>query len=143
MAQAKAGDTVLVHYTGRLDDGSVFDSSRERDPIQFALGSGQVIPGFDEALLGMSPGDSKTQVIPCDLAYGPHRPEMAIAIDRRQIPEDVELAKGLQLQISGPDNQEITVRVTDFDDLEVVLDANHPLAGKTLTFDLELVEIVV
>ncbi|MGK7910527.1 MAG: peptidylprolyl isomerase [Synechococcus sp.] len=142
MAQAKAGNTVLVHYTGKLDDGSVFDSSRSRDPIQFELGSGQVIPGFDGAITGMEPGDSKTEVIPCESAYGPHLPDMAIVVDRQQIPDDVELVEGLQLQIQGPNDQPITVMVTAFDNLKVTLDANHPLAGKTLTFELELVEIV-
>ena len=142
MAKAKAGDTVLVHYTGKLDDGSVFDSSRERTPIQFELGSGQVIAGFDGAIAGMEPGESKTEIIPCESAYGPHLSDMAISVDRKQIPDDVELVEGLQLQIQGPNNQPITVMVTEFDDLKVTLDANHPLAGKTLTFDLELIEIV-
>ncbi|MGK7906620.1 MAG: peptidylprolyl isomerase [Synechococcus sp.] len=142
MAQAKSGDVVLVHYTGTLDDGSIFDSSRDRDPLQVELGSGQVIAGFDEALTGMSPGDTKTQVIPCESAYGPHMADMAIEVDRKQVPDDVELVEGLQLQISGPNGQPIVVMVTEFDDLKVTLDANHPLAGKTLTFDLELIEIV-
>ena len=142
MAKAKVGDTVLVHYTGKLDDGSVFDSSRERTPIQFELGSGQVIAGFDGAITGMEPGESKTEVIPCESAYGPHMADMAISVDRQQIPDDVELVEGLQLQIQGPNDQPITVMVTEFDNLKVTLDANHPLAGKTLTFELELVDIV-
>lgn len=142
MARAQAGDTVLVHYTGKLDDGSVFDSSRQRDPIQFELGTGVVIPGFDTAITGMEPGETKTEVIPCDSAYGPHLEDLAIVVDRRQIPDDVELVEGLQLQIDGPNNQPITVAVAEFDDVKVKLDANHPLAGKTLTFELELIEIV-
>ncbi|MEL7086445.1 MAG: peptidylprolyl isomerase, partial [Cyanobacteria bacterium J06597_1] len=89
-----------------------------------------------------APGESKTEVIPCESAYGPHMPDMAISVDRQQIPDDVELVEGLQLQIQGPNDQPITVMVTEFDDIKVTLDANHPLAGKTLTFDLELVEIV-
>lgn len=141
MAEAKAGDKVRVHYTGTLDDGQVFDSSRGRDPIEFELGSGQVIAGFNEAVTGMEPGESRRVTIPSAQAYGPHVPENVVTVERKQLPEDIEPQVGQQLQMSqGEQNFRVTVtRVTEE---AVELDANHPLAGRDLTFDLELVEIV-
>ncbi|HEY9621180.1 MAG TPA: peptidylprolyl isomerase [Crinalium sp.] len=141
MVQAKHGDTVTVHYTGKLDDGTVFDSSSGRDPLQFSIGDGNLIPGFENAVIGMSPGESKTQTIPSDEAYGAHYPEMVVVVDRQQIPPDLPVGVGQQLQIQQPTGQVIPVIITDISDSEVTLDANHPLAGETLTFEIELVAI--
>ena len=141
MAQAKAGDNVKVHYTGKLDDGTVFDSSAEREPLQFDLGSGNVIPGFEEAIVGMTPGESKTATIPAEQAYGPQREELVITVEKEQIPSDLSVEIGQQLQISQNNGQVIPVIVTDVSDSKVTLDANHPLAGQQLTFDIELVEV--
>ena len=140
MTQAAAGNTVRVHYTGRLSDGTVFDSSQGRDPLEFTFGSGQVIPGFDEAVTGMAVGDSATVTIEPENAYGERREEMVQNVPRNDIPAEIELAVGMQLQASGPQGQMI-VTVMELSDDVVRLDANHPLAGKALTFDLELVEI--
>ncbi|MEM6752476.1 MAG: peptidylprolyl isomerase [Cyanobacteria bacterium P01_C01_bin.38] len=141
MAQAKAGDNVKVHYTGKLDDGTVFDSSVEREPLEFSLGSGNVIPGFEEAIVGMAPGESKTTQIPPEQAYGPTREELVITVEKEQIPTDLSVEVGQQLQISQNNGQVIPVIVTDVSDSKVTLDANHPLAGQQLTFDIELVEV--
>ncbi len=142
MAEAKQGDTVKVHYTGKLDDGTVFDTSAEREPLQFTIGQGQIIPGFEEAVVGMSEGESKTTQIPSDAAYGPHRDEMIVEVDRSQFPPNLDPEVGQQLQIRQPDGQAIVVTVTDLSDESATLDANHPLAGKDLTFDIELVQVV-
>ncbi|MBD1805979.1 MAG: FKBP-type peptidyl-prolyl cis-trans isomerase [Symplocastrum torsivum CPER-KK1] len=141
MVQAKPGDIVKIHYTGKLDDGTVFDSSVNREPLEFTLSGGQVIPGFDEAVLGMSPGESKTQKIPMDQAYGPHRDEMVLEISRQQIPPELEPEVGQQLQVQQENGQTIPVFVTEVTESKVTLDANHPLAGEDLTFDIQLVEI--
>ncbi len=140
MTQASSGDTVRVHYTGRLNDGTVFDSSEGRDPLEFTLGSGQVIPGFDEAVTGMAVGDSSTVTIEPENAYGHRNEEMVQDVARSEIPADIELAVGMQLQASGPGG-EMVVTVVELTDDSVKLDANHPLAGQALTFDLELVQI--
>ena len=141
MTQAKSGDTVRIHYTGTLDDGSVFDSSEGRDPLEFALGSGQVIPGFDSGVTGMSVGDKKTINIPCTEAYGDVVPEAVQVVAREHIPDDIPLDLGTQLQMQAPNGQAMTVTVKEVDDVLVTLDGNHPLAGKDLTFALELVSI--
>ena len=141
MAQAQLGDTVKVHYTGKLEDGTVFDSSAERDPLEFSLGEGRVIAGFEEAVVGMSPGDSKSASIPADQAYGPYRQEMVMVVDRQQIPADLSVNVGQQLQIRQKSGEAIPVIVTDVSESKVTLDANHPLAGRDLTFDIRLVEI--
>jgi peptidylprolyl isomerase len=140
--QAKVGDTVKVHYTGRLDDGTVFDSSADRDPLEFIIGSGSIIPGFEQAVLGMSPGDQKTEIIPTDNAYGPYVEEMVIVVDRTQMPPEMDPEVGQQLQIQHEMGQIIPVIVTDVTGASVTLDANHPLAGEDLTFEIQLVEIV-
>lgn len=142
MVQAKFGDTVKVHYTGKLDDGTVFDSSTDRDPLEFTIGDGMIIPGFEQAVVGMTPGDVKTELIPTDQAYGPHLEEMVVVVDRQQMPPDLEPEVGQQLQIQQPTGQVIPVVVTDVSAAAVTLDANHPLAGEDLTFDIRLVEIV-
>ena len=142
MAEATSGDTVRIHYTGTLDDGSTFDSSRERDPLEFKLGSGQVIAGFDAAVEGMTVGEAKTVNIPADQAYGTHDPSRAQSFPRDKIPANIPLEIGTQLQLQSAQGHPIQVRVAEVTDEAVVLDANHPLAGKDLTFDIELVEIV-
>jgi peptidylprolyl isomerase len=141
MAQAKFGDNVKVHYTGKLDDGTVFDSSSNGDPLEFTIGEGMIIPGFEQAVVGMVPGDSKTELIPMDQAYGPYREDMVVVVDRNQMPADMDPEIGQQLQIQQPTGQAIPVVVTNVSDAEVTLDANHPLAGEDLTFDIQLVEI--
>ncbi|MBD2259741.1 peptidylprolyl isomerase [Pseudanabaena sp. FACHB-2040] len=142
MSQAKPGDTVSVHYTGKLDDGTVFDSSANRDPLQFAIGAGHVIPGFEEAVVGLSPGQAVTKMIPPDLAYGPYRDEMVMVVDREQIPPEIPVDVGQQLHLQGPAGQPpLPVLVTDISETQVTLDANHPLAGENLTFEIELLEI--
>ena len=141
MVQAKDGDTVRVQYTGKLADGSVFDSSAKSDALQFTIGEGQVLQGFERAVIGMSPKESKTVLIPAESAYGPHRDEMTTQVQRSQFPNTVKLKVGQRLQINQKDGQSIAVSVLDLSASTVTLDANHPLAGKDLTFDLQLVEI--
>jgi peptidylprolyl isomerase len=138
---AKRGDTVKVHYTGKLDDGTVFDSSVNQEPLEFTIGTGGIIPGFENAVLGMSPGDSKTEHIPADQAYGPYVEEMVVTVDRQQLPAGIQPEVGQQFQIQQSPDQIIPVIVTDVSDSKVTLDANHPLAGEDLTFDIELVAI--
>lgn len=141
MTQAKTGDTVKVHYTGKLEDGTPFDSSLDKDPLEFTLGEGRIIPGFEQAVLGMNPGDSKTVDIPADNAYGPYRDDWVMVVEREQIPAEIEPQVGQQLQVRQGE-QEYVVQITDISDGEVTLDRNHPLAGEDLTFDIELMEIV-
>ena len=141
MAAAVIGDTVKVHYTGRLDDDSIFDSSRERDPLQFTIGTGQVIPGFEEAVIGLEPGATARTRIPAEQAYGPRVDELRISVERSQLPDDLEVQLGDQLQMQTQDGQTIPVEVVELADASVVVDANHPLAGKALTFEIELVEL--
>ena len=141
MAKAKAGDTVKVHYTGTLDDGSVFDSSVDREPLEFTLGQGTLIPGFEEAVVGMQLDESKTATIAHEEAYGPHRPEMIAEVDRARFPDNLEPEVGQHLQMRNEQGHVMTVVVSEVSETSVTLDANHPLAGKDLTFDIELVEI--
>jgi len=142
MSLAKLGDKVRVHYTGKLDDGTVFDSSIDRDPLEFIIGDGMIIPGFEQAVIGMSPGDSKVETIATENAYGPHLEEMVVVVDRQQMPPEIEPEVGQQLQIQQPTGQVIPVIITDVSPSAVTLDANHPLAGEELTFEINLVEIV-
>lgn len=139
MAQVKSGDTVAIHYTGTLLDGTTFDSSDGRDPLEFVVGSGQIIPGLDVALPGMEVGDKKTVKIACEQAYGPVNPEMQQAVPREGIPDDIPLDVGTQLQMQTSEGQAMPVMVVAVDEATVTLDANHPLAGKDLTFDFELI----
>jgi peptidylprolyl isomerase len=143
MAEVKAGDTVHLHYTGTLLDGSTFDSSEGRDPLQFEVGSGQIIPGLDVAIPGMKVGDKKIVKIGADDAYGQLNPEMRQAVPREGIPADIPLEVGTQLQMQTPDGQAMPVTVVEVDEATVTLDANHPLAGKDLQFDIELMKIDV
>jgi len=142
MSTAKSGDKVRLHYTGKLDDGSVFDSSNGQAPLEFVVGSGQVIPGLDKEIPGMQVGETKTVKVPCDEAYGQHDPSARQSVPREAIPADIPLTPGAQLQAQAEGNQIIAVTVVSADETEVILDANHPLAGKDLTFEIELVELV-
>lgn len=139
--QVKKGDKIKVHYHGKLDDGSTFDSSEGRDPLAFEVGSGMVIPGFDAGVTGMEKGEKKTIVIPSDEAYGPKLDEMIMEFPKERFPEDMKPEIGMSLNMSNQEGQSFPVVIKEVKEDVVVLDANHPLAGKDLTFDLELVEI--
>ncbi len=142
MQQVKSGDTVKVHYHGRLIDGTTFDSSEGREPLEFEVGSGMVIKGFDDGVTGMAVGDKKTINIPVDNAYGPKNPEMVIEFPRNQFPEGMVPEVGMRLNLNNAEGQVFPVVIEEVKDDIVVLDANHPLAGEELVFDLELVEII-
>ena len=142
MAAAKSGDTVKVHYQGTLEDGTVFDSSKGREPLEFTLGGGNIIAGFEEVVTGMETGETKLGRIPADKAYGQRRADMVMEVDRQQVPGDIELELGQQLQVRQESGQAVPVTVTDLSEDTVTLDANHPLAGKDLMFEIELLEIV-
>lgn len=139
--QVKKGDTVRVNYTGKFDDGTVFDSSEDREPLEFTVGEGEVIEGFDESVVGMSPGESKTITVSMEKAYGPHREDRVLAVNRNEFPPNIEPEVGQQFEIEQPNGMSIAVTVTDVSEDAVTLDANHPLAGEDLTFDIQLVEI--
>lgn len=141
MTEVKSGDKVAIHYTGTLLDGTTFDSSDGREPLEFEVGSGQIIPGLDVALPGMKVGDKKIVKIDSKDAYGPLNPDMRQAIPRDGIPADIPLEVGIQLQMQTPDGQAMPVTVVELDEATVTLDANHPLAGKDLQFDIELMKI--
>jgi FKBP-type peptidyl-prolyl cis-trans isomerase 2 len=142
MQQAKSGDTVKVDYTGKLEDGTVFDTSESRGPLQFIIGDGQIIPGFDQAVVGMNVGDKKTINIPSDQAYGPHLEDKILEVNQDQIPKHLNLEVGQQVQVPQKDGSKIFFVVTSVSETSVNLDGNHPLAGKDLVFDIQLVEIV-
>ncbi|MDX1775193.1 MAG: peptidylprolyl isomerase [Desulfobulbales bacterium] len=141
MSQAKKGDTVKIHYTGRLTDGTVFDSSNGREPLQFNIGSGQVIAGFEEAVIGMEAGEKKNIQIPCDKAYGEKNPSLVMEVEREHVPTDINPEVGQRLEVGSPTGELLAVTVIEVSEKSIVLDANPPLAGKDLTFDIELVEI--
>jgi peptidylprolyl isomerase len=143
MEQAKLGDTVRVHYTGKLEDGSIFDSTEGQRTLEFTLGTSALMDGFQQAVLGMRPGESKTERIPSHLAYGPHEDDRCIEVDRAMfLVERVTPEVGLQLEVNDSAGKPIPVRVAEVSDTSVKLDANHPLAGQDLIFDINLVEIV-
>lgn len=142
MSEVKKGDKVQVHYTGRLNDGSEFDTSKGREPLEFEVGSQQVIKGFEDAVVGLKEGDTKTVEIASDNAYGPRMDEMVLKVERSKLPEDFSPEMGQQLQLPQENGQNVIVTVTEITDDQIELDANHPLAGKDLTFDIELVKIV-
>lgn len=138
---AKSGDTVHVHYIGKRNDGTVFDSSRDRDePLSFTIGQGQVIPGFEEAVEGMEVGEVRKVRIEPEEAYGERRDELLMEVDKEQVPDEVELEAGTRLQLQR-DGQAIPVTVTEISETSITLDANHPLAGEELNFEIELVEV--
>jgi FKBP-type peptidyl-prolyl cis-trans isomerase 2 len=141
MTQATAGTTVRFHYTGTLEDGSVFDSSEGRDPLEFQPGSGMIIPGLDRAITGMRAGEEKTVTIPADEAYGPYQADALQDVPRAQIPDEIPLEEGIMLQMQTPDGRAIPVVVAALTETTVTLDANHPLAGKDLTFAVEIVSV--
>lgn len=141
MTQAKAGDTVRIHYTGTLADGSRFDSSEGRDPLEFVLGSGQVIPGFDKAVTGMTEGEDKTVTIEPADAYGERHDQLVQQIPRSALPDDIAPEIGMQLTGESEDGQQTRFSVTAVDNDSITLDANHPLAGQALTFAISLVSI--
>ena len=142
MAQAKEGDTVKVHYTGKLEDGTVFDTSDEEAPIEITIGRGQIIPGFEKAVIGMEPGEKKTATISPEEAYGPRREDMTLTVERGQFPEEINPEPGQQLQVQQPDGRAAVVVVSDVSESTVTLDANHPLAGQPLIFEIQLVDVI-
>jgi len=141
MEEAKQGDTVKVYYTGRLENGMIFDTSLNREPLEFIIGEGQIIPGFEEAVVGMGPGDSTITTVLADSAYGPHQEDLVLSVARSQLPEDLDPQIGQRLQSQQEDGQALVFMVTEISEESVTLDANHPLAGQDLTFEIELVEI--
>lgn len=142
MTQAKAGDAVKVHYTGKLADGDIFSTSTQGDPLQFIVGQGETIPGFEQAVEGMQVGDSKRIEISPEQAYGPYLDDLVIQVDCKELPPDLDPKVGDRLQIQQEDGRAIPVNVIELSDEVVTLDANHPLAGKDLKFEIELVEIL-
>jgi peptidylprolyl isomerase len=142
MAQANSGDTVKITYTGKLNDGTVFDSSEGRDPLEFVIGENTIIPTLEASVIGMNIGDKATVEVTAENAYGPHQPDAIQTVERSMIPAEVELAIGAQLQATAPDGQVLVLTVASIEDTTVTLDGNHPLAGQDLTFDIELMEVV-
>lgn len=141
MIRATRPNSVKVHYTGRLKDGTIFDQTTENRPLHFILGRQEVIAGFDEAVDGMYRGERKTVTIPCNKAYGPSRPELLETIDRSLISEDIELQVGGQLEVTNQDGSVFLMMIRELSDDQITLDANHPLAGQDLIFDIELLEV--
>jgi len=142
MQQVKQGDTVKVHYHGRLADGTTFDSSEGREPLEFKVGSGMVIKGFDDGVMGMSIGDKRTVNIQAEDAYGDKNPEMLVEFPKEQFPDDMMPEIGMRLNMTNGNGQVIPVTIVEVKENSVILDANHPLAGEALIFDIELVSIV-
>lgn len=136
----KNGDRVKVHYTGKLEDGQIFDSSLEREPLEFVVGAGQVISGFEEAIIDMEIGEKKTFTIMAEEAYGIAREDLKFSVQRSMLPEGVQL--GDMLEAYQPDGNVFVVKVDELNDLTAILDANHPLAGKNLIFDVEIIDII-
>lgn len=135
------GDTVQVHYTGTLEDGTEFDSSRDRAPLEFTVGEGQVIPGFEDMVRGLEAGDTETATLPPEDAYGERDEQRLIEVERDQLPDEIEPEIGMQLEIQQPNGRPARVSITEIGDETVTLDANHPLAGKELTFEIEVLDV--
>jgi len=142
MAQAKMGDTVRVHYSGKLATGVLFDSSEGSDPMEIELGSDRLIQGFEEAVIGMSPGESKTVQIPPEKAYGRYREDRVMKVDKKELPPEVVPTEGMTLEVCASNGVIVPVEIKEVGDTTVTLDANHPLSEQTLTFEIKLVEIV-
>lgn len=142
MSEAKSGDTVRINYIGTLTDGTMFDSSEGREPLEFQLGSGQIISGLEREVEGMKVGDRQTVTVPAEAAYGPHDAAKVQKVPRDALPQELEPKQGMQLQARTPQGGQVALVVTAIDEQAVTLDANHPLAGKDLVFDIEIVEIV-
>jgi peptidylprolyl isomerase len=138
MSEVKNGDVVKIQYTGTLDDGTVFDSSEGREPLEFKVGDGRVIPGFEKGVMGMAVGDSKKIHIPVEEAYGEYREELKLNAPRKHFPKDVDIQNGMRFQLEGDNGQVILATVIGFTDNDVYMDTNHPLAGQALNFDLKL-----
>jgi FKBP-type peptidyl-prolyl cis-trans isomerase SlpA len=141
MTKVKDGSTVKVHYTGKLTDGTVFDSSEGREPLAFTIGAGMMIPGFEQGVLGMELNEEKTVSIKPEDAYGEVREDMVAEVPKAQLPPDMEVEKGMDLMSQTPDGQQMVVKVVDVKDDSIVVDANHALAGKELVFDIKVVEV--
>jgi peptidylprolyl isomerase/FKBP-type peptidyl-prolyl cis-trans isomerase SlpA len=141
VAEAKEGDEVQVHYTGKLEDGTVFDTSEDGEPLSFTIGEERVIPGFEEAVTGMEPGDSKTTEVDPEQAYGEHREDMVMEMEKDQIPSEVDPEVGQQLQLRLENGQTVPVLITALGEDTVTIDANHPLAGRKLIFEIEVVDV--
>jgi peptidylprolyl isomerase len=141
MAQARTGDHVRVRFTGRLNDGSIFAGSGEAEPLEFTLGVNEVLPAIEEAIEGMEPGETKTVYVSSDEAFGPWRHELVQEIPKDSLPDDLSIEPGQQLVVDQPGVEPVIVSVTDVSESTVTLDANHPLAGEDLVFDLELVDV--
>ncbi|HHE65430.1 MAG TPA: peptidylprolyl isomerase [Bacteroidetes bacterium] len=142
MTKAKIGDTVRVHYTGKLADGTIFDTSEDREPLEFKIGDGQLIPGFEQAIVGLKPGESTSVIIPAEDAYGSYDEDLVQQIDRNKLPDDLEPRVGQQLEAIQGDGKRFVVIISEVTDSSVTIDANHPLAGKDLNFEIKLLEIV-
>ena len=140
--EAKLGDTVKLHYKAKTEDLIIFDSATQMDPLVFTIGDGKILPAFEDALIGMKAGDQKTINLLSDDAFGPYAAELITTVDKNQLPPNLEIEKDQQLQIQQPDGQVILVKVVDISDSSITFDANHPLAGKDITFDIQLLEIV-
>jgi FKBP-type peptidyl-prolyl cis-trans isomerase SlpA len=141
MSEAKKDNVVKVHYTGKLDSGQVLDSSKDREPLEFKIGEGKLIPGFENGVVGMKLQESKTIKIPSSEAYGEKKPELMIEVENQQLPENLKPEVGMELVSKSPDGQEQIVKIAEVKDASIVVDANHPLAGQDLTFEVELVDI--
>ena len=142
MSQVKANDTVKVHYTGKLTDGQIFDSSLEREPLEFTLGQGMLIPGFEKGILNMKVSEKKTLEIPVEEAYGEVRPELIQEVAKSDLPEELEPTVGMALVSKTPDGHEIPLVISEVNENSIMVDANHPLAGKDLIFEVEVIEIL-
>jgi peptidylprolyl isomerase len=142
MAQAKNGDTVRVHYTCTLEDGTIVGSTLKQEPLQFTIGNGQVISGIEEAVTGMEEGETKDTVIPNGKAFGPHKEEMIKVVDKDKLPADLKLEVGMNLQVKDKLGQTTVMKVTDVAESSVTLDFNHPLSGKDLIFNIQLLKVI-
>lgn len=141
MSTAGQGDTVTVEYTGKLDDGTVFDTSEDRGPISFTIGDEEVIPGFQQAVVGMEAGETKSATLPPEEAYGPRSEERVFSVERSELPDDLDPDVGDRLEVQSRDGQSFPAVVAEVEESNVTIDANHPLAGEELTFEIELKEI--
>jgi peptidylprolyl isomerase len=141
MAEAKVGDTVKIHFTGKLQDETVVETSKDRDPLEFTIGDGNVIPGLEQGVIGMAAGDKKTIAISPEDAFGQPQEDLLVDINKSEFPKDVELKAGAYLNIESSDGKEFKAKVVEIKEEMVTLDANHPLAGATINYDVELIEI--
>ena len=141
MAEAKLGDTVKIHFTGKLQDGTVVETSKDRDPLEFKIGDGNVIPGLEQGVIGMAAGDKMEIAISPEDAFGQPQEDLVVDINTSEFPKDVELAEGVYLNIESSDGKEFKAKVVEIKGDTVTLDANHPLAGVTINYDVELLEI--